>query len=126
SLTDVTLEDDNGTPGDPSDDFLPTPLLVGGFNVGDTDQDHQLDPGEEWLYVASTVSACGLQKNIATATGTPVGSTSTVIDTDAVHYVGTKKGRDKDEKDCRDRDTDHCDKDRKDDDKDKKDRDKDD
>ena len=29
------------------------PVLVGGFNVGDTDQDNLLDVSETWHYTAS-------------------------------------------------------------------------
>src|SRR4029078_4764117 len=35
-LHDVVVPDDNGTPGNLADDFQPTPVLSGGFNVGDT------------------------------------------------------------------------------------------
>ena len=34
----------------------PAPVLVGGFNTGDGDQDNLLDPGESWLYRASGVA----------------------------------------------------------------------
>jgi uncharacterized repeat protein (TIGR01451 family) len=44
-LTGVTISD-------PSVSDL-APVLSGGFNVGDTDADGQLDPGETWQYTAS-------------------------------------------------------------------------
>ena len=38
----VVVTDDNGTPGDTGDDFNPDPVLNGGFNVGDVNQDNLL------------------------------------------------------------------------------------
>ena len=52
------------------------PVLIGGFNVGDTDQDNLLDVGETWQYTAShTVTQAELEAgtnivNTATVTGT--------------------------------------------------------
>ena len=52
------------------------PVLTGGFNVGDTDQDNLLDVGETWQYTAShTVTQAELDAgtaivNTATVTGT--------------------------------------------------------
>jgi hypothetical protein len=70
-LVNVVLTDDNGTPSNLSDDFSPAPVVSGGFNVGDVDQDGVLDPGEVWQYTASKVvfvSGC----NVATVSGTHV------------------------------------------------------
>ena len=65
--TNVTVEDDNATPGDNGDDFNPT------FVSGDTDNDGNLDFGETWTY-QETVSVTQEQidsgadiVNIATA-----------------------------------------------------------
>jgi hypothetical protein len=71
-LANVVITDDNATPGDPGDDFNPTPTLDGGFNIGDTDQDGRLDVDETWIYTATSVAAGGQHTNIGTATGTPV------------------------------------------------------
>ena len=56
------------------------PVLVGAFNVGDTDQDNLLDVGETWQYTAShTVTQAELDAGTAivnTATVTGTGATS--------------------------------------------------
>ena len=60
------------------------PVLIGGFNAGDTDQDNLLDVGETWQYTAShTVTQAELDAgtdivNTATVTGT--GATSDTDD----------------------------------------------
>ena len=63
-LSNVTVTDDNGTPGNAADDFLPT------FTGGDTNGNGLLDPGETWTYTASgtvgTIDYC----NVGTASGT--------------------------------------------------------
>jgi hypothetical protein len=59
-LADVVVTDDNGTPGNSSDDFNPAPVEDGGFNVGDTDQDNRLDVDETWLYTAAAVAQEGV------------------------------------------------------------------
>jgi subtilisin-like proprotein convertase family protein len=93
-LADVVLIDDNGTPGDPADDFRPGPMLEGGFNIGDTDRDQRLDAGETWLYEASTIVTPGPYRNVGTVTGTPVDDTGTptgdpdVTDADPGHLFG--------------------------------------
>ena len=53
TLTNVTVIDDNATPGDNSDDFSPT------FVGGDTDNDGELDLDETWTYTATRVVAAG-------------------------------------------------------------------
>ncbi|MGE0367312.1 MAG: hypothetical protein AB7Q00_16435, partial [Phycisphaerales bacterium] len=56
----ITVENVGGTPltnivvADPFADGI-EPELDNGFNVGDLDQDNELDPGEIWLYTASHV-----------------------------------------------------------------------
>ena len=45
-LDEIVLIDDNSTPGDTGDDVTPDPVLFGGFNVGDLNQNGFLDPGE--------------------------------------------------------------------------------
>jgi uncharacterized repeat protein (TIGR01451 family) len=76
-IANVTITDDNGTPGAPGDDFRPTPVLSGAFNIGDLDQDNRLDQGEKWLYTHTRTNiAEGPLCNIAVVVGQPmVGST---------------------------------------------------
>ncbi|MGB5592926.1 MAG: SdrD B-like domain-containing protein, partial [Crocosphaera sp.] len=50
AAADVIVTDDNGTPDDTSDDFNPDQVLVNGFNVGDVNQNNQLDATEIWKY----------------------------------------------------------------------------
>jgi hypothetical protein len=85
----VVVTDDNGTPGDSTDDFHPAPVLSGGFNVGDTNHDNLLDPTETWQYSASSTAQLGQYSNVASVTGTgnvshtPVGPVS-----NPDHYFG--------------------------------------
>ena len=81
----VVVVDDNATPGNTGDDFAPTPVLVGTYNEGDTDQDGRLDPGEEWLYTYTIVATtAGQFTNIAEVTGTPVNPDGDVIGDDVM------------------------------------------
>ena len=50
SLENIVINDDNATPDDLSDDFVADAVLSGSFNIGDSDQNNQLDPGEIWQY----------------------------------------------------------------------------
>ena len=85
-LTNVTVVDDNGTPGITSDDLSPHAVLQrGGFNVGDTDKDGALDPGEQWIFVMKDRAERGSHVNVATASGQTAGG-STPADSDATHY----------------------------------------
>ena len=80
-LKNVVVTDDNGTPDDPADDFHPT-VLAGGFNVGDTNSNGLLDPGEDWRYTANGAAQAGQYENlvVTTAAGnisnTPVTATA--------------------------------------------------
>ncbi len=84
-LANVVLTDDNGTPGDPGDDFLPT------FDTGDTNGDDLLDPTETWEYSADGAAVAGQYENIATVTGDPPVGTQ-VRDNDPSHYFGVLSG----------------------------------
>ena len=84
-LTNVTVIDDNGTPGITSDDFRPHAVLKSGFNVGDTDRDGALDPGEQWMFVMKDRAERGSHVNVATASGQSADG-STASDSDATHY----------------------------------------
>src|SRR5205085_2510826 len=64
-LSGVTVRDDNGTPGNPADDFNAT------FTGGDTNGNGLLDLGETWTFTASRVATAGQYTNVGTATGTP-------------------------------------------------------
>ncbi len=66
SLANVVVLDDNGTPGNPADDFNPV------FTGGDTNNNTWLDLGEIWTYEASSTVLEGQYTNIATTTGTPI------------------------------------------------------
>jgi len=61
-LTITDLTDDNETPGDPSDDFTPEAVVDGnGYNVGDTNMDGVLNPGESWYFQAMEIATVGGQ-----------------------------------------------------------------
>ena len=78
-LSAVTVVDDNGTPGNPADDF--SPAFVG----GDTNGNGILDLTETWTYMASTVVVAGQYANTAVASGT---INPTVTDSDASNHFG--------------------------------------
>jgi hypothetical protein len=93
-LGNIDLFDDNKTPDDPSDDFAPTPVLNGSNNVGDTNFNFVLDPGEKWLYGASEEASFGQQTNLAQVYGEPLDESGghlglpDVYDADAANYIG--------------------------------------
>lgn len=66
ALTVEAIRDDNGTPDEPGDDFAPTPVLDGIFNVGDINRDGLLDLDEVWLYEAERIAEeLGQFRNVA-------------------------------------------------------------
>jgi hypothetical protein len=80
-LTVLSVIDDNGTPGDPGDDFNPA------FTGGDTNGNNLLDPGETWNYQATGSAKIGQYGNIATVYGvSPDGGEYS--DSDPSHYFG--------------------------------------
>ncbi|NJN72124.1 MAG: hypothetical protein HC799_04555 [Limnothrix sp. RL_2_0] len=91
AAADVIVTDDNGTAGDTSDDFNPEQVTIGGFNVGDLDQDNILDAGETWKYTKTlpaetlgTITTTTVQNVIDfdnDGAGNPL-SAGTVIDTE--------------------------------------------
>ena len=83
-LKNVVVTDDNGTPGNPADDFHPT------FTGGDTNANGLLDPGETWTYTASATATAGQYENFATVTGT--GGDQPVTDNNPDHYFGQTSG----------------------------------
>ena len=51
----ISVMDNNGTPGDDTDDFMPDPIEVDDFNIGDDNQNGLLDTDEVWRYEADRV-----------------------------------------------------------------------
>jgi uncharacterized repeat protein (TIGR01451 family) len=67
----------------------PTPVLSGGFNVGDTNHNGLLDPGEQWIFTATGTAVAGQYSNIGTVTGTSTISNTPVTANNPDHYFGT-------------------------------------
>jgi hypothetical protein len=90
SLSNVTVKDDNGTVANTADDFTASPTLLSGttFNIGDTNKDGKLNPGESWTFTASGTAVAGSYSNIGTASGTATGG-NPVPKTDLSSYFGT-------------------------------------
>ncbi|MDX1928945.1 MAG: SdrD B-like domain-containing protein [Pirellulaceae bacterium] len=93
SLANVVVTDNNQTPANALDDFNPPPVLVTfsgqQYNTGDTDRDNLLDPGEQWRYIYGPIVVSeGLQTNVATVVGTPVGGLGQVTDDDPANWQG--------------------------------------
>ena len=93
ALASVTVTDDNGTPGDTSDDFTPT------FQSGDTNSDSRLDPTETWTYQATRTVTSGQYTNTGSVTANPVDFSGTdiagftdVTDTDPSNHFGFTAG----------------------------------
>ena len=80
-LSNVSVVDDNGTPGTPGDNFSPT------FTSGDANGNNQLDLSEIWTYTATRTVAANQYTNIATASGKSPANV-TVTDTDPANYFG--------------------------------------
>ena len=89
-LTNVVVVDDNETPGSPGDDFSPTPVLAPSttFNIGDDNQDGNLDPGEVWLYTWTKIVTAGQHTNIGQVTATPTDQQPAVTDSDPANWNG--------------------------------------
>jgi Ca2+-binding RTX toxin-like protein len=88
ALTNVIVIDDNGTPTIPEDDLSPDMIYGCPYNIGDTNHNCQLDPGEEWLFTWATTVTTGQHGNMATVTATPVDGGPTVSDEDPAHWLG--------------------------------------
>jgi Bacterial Ig domain/RTX calcium-binding nonapeptide repeat (4 copies) len=92
-LTINSITDDAGTPTVPGDDFSPIKVLQTGtsYDVGDTNHNGQLDPGETWLYTSAGVVSyqvkAGLYGNTATVSAS--GSGQTVTASDSNYHFGT-------------------------------------
>ena len=90
-MTVTGLVDDNATPGNPADDVglgsgIAAVLGTGGLNVGDTNANGVLDPGEGWLYAWSrVVGQQGGYTNTATVTAVNAAGLP-VTGTDVANY----------------------------------------
>jgi len=84
-LTNVILTDDNGSPGNPGDNFNPT------FISGNIDGDDSLDVSETWIYQATGSASSGQYENVAEVVGQDPGSNN-VTDDDTSHYFGYSMG----------------------------------
>src|SRR5690606_20695297 len=90
----IVVRDDHGT-ATPDDDFLARPVLdADGVNLGDSDRDGLLDPGERWLYTSAGVRShtvvAGPYANTATVTAFAVGDPADPLTaSDANHHVGS-------------------------------------
>ena len=93
-LTVNSIRDDAGTPTVTTDDFTPTAVLAGGFNIGDANRNNLLDVGEVWRYtsvgtsVGGAAAQLGLHTNTVTAVGTDTRIALTASDSDAASYLG--------------------------------------
>jgi uncharacterized repeat protein (TIGR01451 family) len=91
-LNTVTIVDDAGTPGTTppatDDDFSPDPILDGGFNIGDTNQNGILDSVEQWLYQDNAIVEVGQYTNLATVTASSTVSNTNVTDNDSSSHTG--------------------------------------
>ncbi len=87
-LINVVVTDDNGTPGDTSDDFNPT------FTGGDTNNNGELDPGETWTYEANRTVTPGQYTNIATVNATRTNGEPVVPENDPSNHFGADPGID--------------------------------
>ncbi|MEX2215000.1 MAG: SdrD B-like domain-containing protein [Phycisphaeraceae bacterium] len=82
------LLDDNASPLNLGDDFMPQQVLVNGFNLGDTDMDGLLEFGETWYFTAvkNAGNTTGEFKNFAKVKGTDTTTNTMVMDDDCAHY----------------------------------------
>ncbi len=83
TVNNVTVTDDNGTPGVTTDDFNPTPVLGSDHvhNSGDANKNGKLDPGEKFLYRSTHIVT---QAEIDA--GLPLTDTATVATDQNVAY----------------------------------------
>ena len=67
-LSNIVVTDDAATPDYAADDFNPTPLLSGGFNIGDLNKDNKLDVDEVWKYSATVIPPVNMTVTISGTT----------------------------------------------------------
>ncbi|TPO10340.1 hypothetical protein FJ980_08525 [Mesorhizobium sp. B1-1-5] len=78
ALSNVVVTDDHNV--------VVSPVLSGGFNVGDTNHDNKLDTTETWIFTGSGTAISGNYSNIGTVTAST--GTGTVTDFDPSNYFG--------------------------------------
>jgi hypothetical protein len=81
ALGSISVVDDNGTPGNSSDDFSPA------YSSGDANSNSLLDLGETWIYTATRTVTIGQYTGIAVASGQDSISQQ-VSAPDLTHYLG--------------------------------------
>ncbi|MCC7192405.1 MAG: hypothetical protein IT444_06430 [Phycisphaeraceae bacterium] len=74
------LSDDNGTPGNTSDDFYAT------YVSGDINNNGELDLTESWSFTASGIAVAGQYENYGTVTGTSTISNTPLTASNVDHY----------------------------------------
>ena len=84
--SDVTVRDDNGTPGNPADDFSPT------FIGGDANGNGLLDTTETWTYTQSATALAGQQTNTGTVTAQDPNTGTTVTGNNPANHFGDALG----------------------------------
>ncbi|MBN1153365.1 PKD domain-containing protein [candidate division KSB1 bacterium] len=90
-LSAIMITDDNGTPADVGDDFIPVPILVSSYNVGDVNQNELLDVGETWVFAGAATAIEGQYENIAVVYGYSPKQVM-VQDDDPSHYFAEIPG----------------------------------
>ncbi len=84
----LEINDDNGTPNDPTDDFRPAERRSDlGANIGDVNNDFVFDIGETWEYVHDGTVSAGLHSNAVMVTARDVLGIA-VSDQDVSHHFG--------------------------------------
>lgn len=78
----VEVMDDNGTPLDTTDDFMPA------FIDGDSNADGLLNLNEVWHYLAFGIASAGQYGNMSNASGTDPAGMNRRQDMDPSHYLG--------------------------------------
>jgi hypothetical protein len=81
SLQNVVVTDDNGTPGDTSDDFSPA------LTSGDTNSNNILEASETWIYTATRTVTAGQYSNTGTVNAQDLVATQ-VTDSDVSNHFG--------------------------------------
>jgi hypothetical protein len=95
AAADITVTDDNGTPGVLGDDFSPAAVLGVDLvhNAGDLDNDNILDVGETWQYSATGTVLAAEYENTATVSVNftdDVSNSTTVSDSESDCYTGVQ------------------------------------
>ena len=80
--------DDNKTPDDPTDDFVPAPVLKAkGTNFGDDNANGLVDSGEEWYFQAMEFADEGGQQTNDSKVVAEDSEGNMVMDTDPANYL---------------------------------------